>query len=225
MASDAFVACGILYAVRSVYQDDDSEVGGDLILYAYDTRRNREEPVRIPFPNPYQHISSISYNPRDNQLYVWNNYIVLRYPLEFSPPQPTTGELRFGIPNDLFVFRLTSLRPCLSSLRSSLDSSSLHHSSECALHHGVDGLQPHVHPVRDLSPGGSHKQSSGRAAHHSHGPGDRQASPPTAGAAHTHVRGPRDPRGPVASDSPRRNGGETVSQRIPRSVPAFMGCV
>ncbi|KTF80894.1 hypothetical protein cypCar_00047456, partial [Cyprinus carpio] len=93
MASDAFVACGILYAVRSVYQDDDSEVGGDLILYAYDTRRNHEEPVRIPFPNPYQHISSISYNPRDNQLYVWNNYIVLRYPLEFSPPQPTTDPL------------------------------------------------------------------------------------------------------------------------------------
>lgn len=92
MASDAFVACGILYAVRSVYQDDDSEVGGDLILYSYDTRRNHEEPVRIPFPNPYQHISSISYNPRDNQLYVWNNYIVLRYPLDFSPPQPTTGQ-------------------------------------------------------------------------------------------------------------------------------------
>uniref|UniRef100_A0A8C1QSL1 Adhesion G protein-coupled receptor L1 n=1 Tax=Cyprinus carpio TaxID=7962 RepID=A0A8C1QSL1_CYPCA len=90
MASDAFVACGILYVVRSVYQDDDSEVGGDLILYAYDTRRNHEEPVRIPFPNPYQHISSISYNPRDNQLYVWNNYIVLRYPLEFSPPALST---------------------------------------------------------------------------------------------------------------------------------------
>lgn len=229
MASDAFVACGILYAVRSVYQDDDSEVGGDLILYAYDTRRNREEPVRIPFPNPYQHISSISYNPRDNQLYVWNNYIVLRYPLEFSPPQPTTGELLNGsefrmIPISVcFLFNLTET--VLFSLRSSLDPSSLHHSSECAFHHGVDGLQPHVHPVRDLSPGGSHKQSSGRAAHHSHGPGDRQASTPTAGAAHTHVRGPRDPRGPVASDSPRRNGGETVSQRIPRSVPASVGCV
>ncbi|XP_042560812.1 adhesion G protein-coupled receptor L1-like [Clupea harengus] len=90
LASDAFVACGILYAVRSVYQDDDSEAGGDLILYAYDTRRNRPETVRIPFPNPYQHISSVNYNPRDNQLYVWNNYNVLRYPLEFAPPQPTT---------------------------------------------------------------------------------------------------------------------------------------
>ncbi|XP_048104925.1 adhesion G protein-coupled receptor L1-like [Alosa alosa] len=92
LASDAFVACGILYAVRSVYQDDDSEAGGDLILYAYDTRRNQADPVHIPFPNPYQHVSSVSYNPRDNQLYVWNNYHVLRYPLEFAPPQPTTGK-------------------------------------------------------------------------------------------------------------------------------------
>ena len=32
------------------------------------------------------------YNPRDNQLYVWNNYNVLRYPLEFGPPDPSSGE-------------------------------------------------------------------------------------------------------------------------------------
>uniref|UniRef100_A0A8C9TVP6 Adhesion G protein-coupled receptor L1 n=1 Tax=Scleropages formosus TaxID=113540 RepID=A0A8C9TVP6_SCLFO len=94
LASNAFMACGVLYAVRSVYQDDDSEAGGDLILYAYNTNRGREEPVHIPFPNPYQYVSSIDYNPRDNQLYVWNNYYVLRYPLEFSPPDPTTG-MRF----------------------------------------------------------------------------------------------------------------------------------
>uniref|UniRef100_A0A3B3BIP4 Adhesion G protein-coupled receptor L1a n=1 Tax=Oryzias melastigma TaxID=30732 RepID=A0A3B3BIP4_ORYME len=93
MASNAFMACGVLYAVRSVYQDDDSEAGGDLVMYAYNTNRGREEPVNIPFPNPYQHISSVDYNPRDNQLYVWNNYNVLRYPLEFGPPDPTTGPL------------------------------------------------------------------------------------------------------------------------------------
>uniref|UniRef100_A0A8C4F7R8 Adhesion G protein-coupled receptor L1a n=1 Tax=Dicentrarchus labrax TaxID=13489 RepID=A0A8C4F7R8_DICLA len=90
MASNAFMACGVLYAVRSVYQDDDSEAGGDLIMYAYNTNRAREEPVNIPFPNPYQYISSVDYNPRDNQLYVWNNYNVLRYTLEFGPPDPTT---------------------------------------------------------------------------------------------------------------------------------------
>ncbi|KAL6482424.1 hypothetical protein MHYP_G00105040, partial [Metynnis hypsauchen] len=52
MASDAFVACGILYAVRSVYQDDDSEAGGDLILYAYDTRRDAERPRPHCVPKP-----------------------------------------------------------------------------------------------------------------------------------------------------------------------------
>lgn len=88
------MACGVLYAVRSVYQDDDSEAGGDLVLYAYNTNHAREEPVNIPFPNPYQYISSVDYNPRDNQLYVWNNYNVLRYSLEFGPPDPTTGEQR-----------------------------------------------------------------------------------------------------------------------------------
>uniref|UniRef100_A0AAQ6IP52 Adhesion G protein-coupled receptor L1a n=1 Tax=Anabas testudineus TaxID=64144 RepID=A0AAQ6IP52_ANATE len=93
MASNAFMACGVLYAVRSVYQDDDSEAGGDLVMYAYNTNRAREEPVNIPFPNPYQYISSVDYNPRDNQLYVWNNYNVLRYPLEFGPPDPTMGPL------------------------------------------------------------------------------------------------------------------------------------
>ncbi|KAA0705234.1 Adhesion G protein-coupled receptor L1 [Triplophysa tibetana] len=91
LASNAFMACGVLYAVRSVYQDDDSEAGGDLLLYAYNTIRAREEPVGIPFPNPYQYVSSVDYNPRDNQLYVWNNYNVLRYPLEFGPPDPTAG--------------------------------------------------------------------------------------------------------------------------------------
>uniref|UniRef100_H2UF73 Adhesion G protein-coupled receptor L1 n=1 Tax=Takifugu rubripes TaxID=31033 RepID=H2UF73_TAKRU len=91
MASNAFMACGVLYAVRSVYQDDDSEAGGDLVLYAYNTNHGQEEPVHIAFPNPYQYISSVDYNPRDNQLYVWNNYNVLRYELEFGPPDPTTG--------------------------------------------------------------------------------------------------------------------------------------
>ncbi|XP_061838061.1 adhesion G protein-coupled receptor L1 isoform X3 [Nerophis lumbriciformis] len=93
LASNAFMACGVLYAVRSVYQDDDSEAGGDLLMYAYNTNHGREEAVNIAFPNPYQYISSVDYNPRDNQLYVWNNYNVLRYPLEFGPPDLTTGPL------------------------------------------------------------------------------------------------------------------------------------
>uniref|UniRef100_A0A4W4HHD7 Adhesion G protein-coupled receptor L1a n=1 Tax=Electrophorus electricus TaxID=8005 RepID=A0A4W4HHD7_ELEEL len=112
LASNAFMACGVLYAVRSVYQDDDSEAGGDLVLYAYNTNRNQEEPVHISFPNPYQYISSVDYNPRDNQLYVWNNYNVLRYPLQFGPPDPTTGE-RGGWP--LATTQMASTTPARSS--------------------------------------------------------------------------------------------------------------
>ncbi|XP_075903940.1 adhesion G protein-coupled receptor L1 isoform X2 [Nelusetta ayraudi] len=96
-ASNAFMACGVLYAVRSVFQDDEGQAegraGSDMVVYAYDTSRGQELPVQIPFPNPYQYISSIDYNPRDNQLYVWNNYYVLRYPLQFTPPPPTKGPL------------------------------------------------------------------------------------------------------------------------------------
>uniref|UniRef100_A0A8C1T9D1 Adhesion G protein-coupled receptor L1a n=1 Tax=Cyprinus carpio TaxID=7962 RepID=A0A8C1T9D1_CYPCA len=112
LASNAFMACGVLYAVRSVYQDDDSEAGGDLVLYAYNTNRAREEPVHIPFPNPYQYVSSVDYNPRDNQLYVWNNYNVLRYPLEFSPPDPTAGPL---VPTQMSSSTTTAAGPVTSS--------------------------------------------------------------------------------------------------------------
>ncbi|KAM8793907.1 adhesion G protein-coupled receptor L1-like [Eudromia elegans] len=92
-ASNAFMACGVLYVVRSVYAEDESAAGGNRVAYAFNTRANREEPAGLPFPNPYQYVSSVAYNPRDNQLYVWNNYFVVRYGLEFGPPQPGAGEL------------------------------------------------------------------------------------------------------------------------------------
>ncbi|XP_055498441.1 adhesion G protein-coupled receptor L2-like [Leucoraja erinacea] len=87
-ASNAFMVCGVLYVVRSVYEDNESETGKNSIDYAYNTNLNREEYVDIPFPNPYQHVASVDYNPRDNLIYVWNNYFILRYILEFGPPDP-----------------------------------------------------------------------------------------------------------------------------------------
>lgn len=91
-ASNAFMACGVLYVIRSVYVDDDSEAAGNRVAYAFNTRANRGEAVEMAFPNPYQYVSSVDYNPRDNQLYVWNNYFVVRYGLEFGPPDPGAGE-------------------------------------------------------------------------------------------------------------------------------------
>ncbi|XP_063137317.1 adhesion G protein-coupled receptor L2 isoform X21 [Rattus norvegicus] len=87
-ASNAFMICGVLYVVRSVYQDNESEAGKNVIDYIYNTRLSRGEHVDVPFPNQYQYIAAVDYNPRDNQLYVWNNNFILRYSLEFGPPDP-----------------------------------------------------------------------------------------------------------------------------------------
>ncbi|KAK7814023.1 hypothetical protein U0070_006301 [Myodes glareolus] len=90
-ASNAFMICGVLYVVRSVYQDNESEAGKNTIDYIYNTRLSRGEYVDVPFPNQYQYIAAVDYNPRDNQLYVWNNNFILRYSLEFGPPDPAQG--------------------------------------------------------------------------------------------------------------------------------------
>ncbi|XP_013816887.1 adhesion G protein-coupled receptor L2 isoform X6 [Apteryx mantelli] len=87
-ASNAFMICGVLYVVRSVYQDNESETGRNAIDYIYNTRLSRGEHIDLPFPNQYQYIAAVDYNPRDNQLYVWNNNFILRYSLEFGPPDP-----------------------------------------------------------------------------------------------------------------------------------------
>ncbi|XP_075341615.1 adhesion G protein-coupled receptor L2 isoform X31 [Odontesthes bonariensis] len=87
-ASNAFMVCGVLYVVRSTYEDNESEVSKSLIDYIYNTRQSRGEYVDIHFPNQYQYIAAVDYNPRDNQLYVWNNFYILRYNLEFGPPDP-----------------------------------------------------------------------------------------------------------------------------------------
>ncbi|XP_069052008.1 adhesion G protein-coupled receptor L1 isoform X3 [Lepisosteus oculatus] len=119
LASNAFMACGVLYVVRTVYEDDDSEAAGNFIVYAYNTNLNREEPVNIAFPNPYQYISSIDYNPRDNQLYIWNNFNVLRYPLEFGPPDPTADPLT----TTQITTTTASVRPWSATVASTASSS------------------------------------------------------------------------------------------------------
>ncbi|XP_031416297.1 adhesion G protein-coupled receptor L3 isoform X1 [Clupea harengus] len=83
-ASNAFMICGVLYVVKSVYEDDDNEATGNKIDYMYSTEKSRETHIAINFPNSYQYIAAVDYNPRDNLLYVWNNYHVVKYSLDFG---------------------------------------------------------------------------------------------------------------------------------------------
>nr|XP_020645186.1 adhesion G protein-coupled receptor L3 isoform X15 [Pogona vitticeps] len=95
-ASNAFMVCGILYVVKSVYEDDDNEATGNKIDYIYNTEQSKESVVDVPFPNSYQYIAAVDYNPRDNLLYVWNNYHVVKYSLEFGPMDSRTGQAHHG---------------------------------------------------------------------------------------------------------------------------------
>ncbi|XP_049590397.1 adhesion G protein-coupled receptor L3 isoform X9 [Syngnathus scovelli] len=83
-ASNAFMICGVLYVVKSVYEDDDNEATGNKIDYIYNTELSKDGFLDIPFPNSYQYIAAVDYNPRDNLLYVWNNYHVVKYSLDFG---------------------------------------------------------------------------------------------------------------------------------------------
>ncbi|XP_051940555.1 adhesion G protein-coupled receptor L3 isoform X16 [Hippocampus zosterae] len=83
-ASNAFMICGVLYIVKTVYEDDDNEGTGNKIDYMYNTDKSKETSINIPFPNSYQYIAAVDYNPRDNLLYVWNNYHVVKYSLDFG---------------------------------------------------------------------------------------------------------------------------------------------
>ncbi|XP_062305976.1 adhesion G protein-coupled receptor L3-like [Osmerus eperlanus] len=83
-ASNAFMICGVLYVVKTVYEDDDNEATGNKIDYIYNTELSKDGFLDIPFPNSYQYIAAVDYNPRDNLLYVWNNYHVVKYSLDFG---------------------------------------------------------------------------------------------------------------------------------------------
>lgn len=91
-ASNAFMICGILYVVKSVYEDDDNEATGNKIDYIYNTDQSKDSMVDVPFPNSYQYIAAVDYNPRDNLLYVWNNYHVVKYSLDFGPLDSRAGK-------------------------------------------------------------------------------------------------------------------------------------
>ncbi|KAM4700562.1 olfactomedin-4 [Discoglossus pictus] len=76
--SNAFIVCGVLYAVRPVNTRKEE------IFYAFDTRTGEESRLSIMIDKVLETIQSINYSPADHKLCVYNDGYLLTYALEFE---------------------------------------------------------------------------------------------------------------------------------------------
>ncbi|KAM4619341.1 olfactomedin-4 [Polymixia lowei] len=76
--SNAFVACGVLYATRHV--DNVREE----VFYAFDTGTGREDiSLALPLEKVAKGVASLSYNPADKHIYMYNDGYLLSYQAQF----------------------------------------------------------------------------------------------------------------------------------------------
>ncbi|KAM9341720.1 olfactomedin-4 [Symphorus nematophorus] len=77
-AGNAFMACGVMYATRSV------DVNTEEIYYAYDTKTKEEKHLNIHFPKFQESYSNLDYNPTDQKLYMYNDGYYVSYNVRFN---------------------------------------------------------------------------------------------------------------------------------------------
>ncbi|XP_069842839.1 olfactomedin-4-like [Dendropsophus ebraccatus] len=80
-ATNAFMACGVLYVTRALSTQREE------IFYMYDTKTEKEGWLKIPLEKPLGVVQSLSYNPNDHKLYMYNDGYLVYYDLFFTPPK------------------------------------------------------------------------------------------------------------------------------------------
>ncbi|KAM9351951.1 olfactomedin-like [Symphorus nematophorus] len=76
--SNAFMVCGVLYATR--YVDEYREE----VFYAFDTATGKEDnSLALPLEKVSKGVASLSYNPTDKQIYMYNDAYLLAYQAKF----------------------------------------------------------------------------------------------------------------------------------------------
>lgn len=76
--SNAFMACGVLYATR--YVDEFHEE----VFYAFDTATGKEDnSLALPMEKVVKGLASLSYNPNNKQLYMYNDGYLLAHQVHF----------------------------------------------------------------------------------------------------------------------------------------------
>ncbi|XP_069602739.1 olfactomedin-4-like [Ranitomeya imitator] len=82
-ATNAFMVCGVLYATRTLSTRKEE------VFYMYDTKTSQEGQISIILDKMMENVQSLSYNPNDHKLYMYNDGYLVTYNLNFKAlPKP-----------------------------------------------------------------------------------------------------------------------------------------
>ncbi|KAM3912089.1 olfactomedin-4-like [Leptodactylus fuscus] len=82
-ATNAFMVCGVLYATRTLSTRKEE------IFYMYDTKTGKEGQMSIILDKMMENVQSLSYNPNDHKMYMYNDGYLVTYNMDFKPiPKP-----------------------------------------------------------------------------------------------------------------------------------------
>ncbi|CAJ0957167.1 unnamed protein product [Ranitomeya imitator] len=76
--TNAFMVCGVLYATRALSTKQEE------IFYMYDTKTSKEAYLSVTFDKMMENMQSLSNNPNDHKLYMFNDGYLLNYDLNFK---------------------------------------------------------------------------------------------------------------------------------------------
>ncbi|XP_025943432.1 myocilin [Apteryx rowi] len=76
--ANAFIICGILYTINSY------TLPNATVNFSYDTATGTSRPLSIPFQNRYQYVSMVDYNPTERQLFAWDSFHMVAYPIRLA---------------------------------------------------------------------------------------------------------------------------------------------
>ncbi|NWX65562.1 MYOC protein, partial [Promerops cafer] len=76
--ANSFLICGTLYTVSS-YSAPNATIN-----FAYDTATGSSRALSIPFENRFRYLSMLDYNPAERQLFAWDSFNMVTYPVRLS---------------------------------------------------------------------------------------------------------------------------------------------
>ncbi|NXN80291.1 MYOC protein, partial [Bombycilla garrulus] len=76
--ANSFLICGILYTVSS-YSAPNATIN-----FAYNTATGSSRVLSIPFENRFRYLSMLDYNPAERQLFAWDSFNMVTYPVRLS---------------------------------------------------------------------------------------------------------------------------------------------